>query len=157
MAQLTLRFSANRTVREYTEQRYLPAAAAYRSRTANDGDAAKQMVDWQHALKEKWSSLHFGETKVEAAGSEHHFETRLFLGGLSPEAVKVQVYVEDDKGAPVVCDMERAQTPEDGPSGAIYRGSVPATRPARDYTVRAVPFWPGVPVPLEADVILWQH
>ena len=84
MAQLTLRFSANRTVREYTEQRYLPAAAAYRSRTANDGDAAKQMVDWQHALKEKWSSLHFGETKVEAAGGEHRFETRLFLGGLSP-------------------------------------------------------------------------
>ena len=31
MAQLTPRFSANRTVREYTEQHYLPAAAAYRS------------------------------------------------------------------------------------------------------------------------------
>ena len=31
MARLTPRFSANRTVREYTEQHYLPAAAAYRS------------------------------------------------------------------------------------------------------------------------------
>ncbi len=32
MARLTPRFSANRTVREYTEQHYLPAAAAYRER-----------------------------------------------------------------------------------------------------------------------------
>ena len=31
MARLTPQFSANRTVREYTEQHYLPAAAAYRS------------------------------------------------------------------------------------------------------------------------------
>jgi hypothetical protein len=32
MARLTPRFSANRTVREYTEQHYLPAATAYRER-----------------------------------------------------------------------------------------------------------------------------
>jgi glycogen phosphorylase len=37
MARLTPRFSANRAVREYTEQHYLPAAAAYRERAANKG------------------------------------------------------------------------------------------------------------------------
>ena len=37
MARLTPRFSADRTVREYTEQRYLPAAAAYRERSADKG------------------------------------------------------------------------------------------------------------------------
>ena len=37
MARLTPRFSANRTVREYTEQHYLPAAAAYRERAADQG------------------------------------------------------------------------------------------------------------------------
>ena len=31
LARLTPRFSADRTVREYTEQHYLPSAAAYRS------------------------------------------------------------------------------------------------------------------------------
>jgi hypothetical protein len=35
MARLTPRFSANRTVREYTEQHYLPAATAYHLRSAN--------------------------------------------------------------------------------------------------------------------------
>ncbi len=39
MARLTPQFSANRAVREYTEQRYLPAANNYRSRTAPNGPA----------------------------------------------------------------------------------------------------------------------
>ena len=47
MARLTPRFSANRTVREYTEQYYLPAAAAYRERAANKGAVGRQVVDWQ--------------------------------------------------------------------------------------------------------------
>ena len=42
MARLTPRFSANRTVREYTEQHYLPAAAAYRTRAADKGAVGRQ-------------------------------------------------------------------------------------------------------------------
>ena len=42
MARLTPRFSADRAVREYTEQHYLPAAAAYRDRAANKGGIGKQ-------------------------------------------------------------------------------------------------------------------
>jgi glycogen phosphorylase len=45
MASLTPRFSADRAVREYTEQHYLPAAAAYRER------AAATKVQWAG----KWS------------------------------------------------------------------------------------------------------
>ena len=50
MARLTPRFSADRTVREYTEQRYLPAATAYRERRADKGAIGRKMVDWQHSL-----------------------------------------------------------------------------------------------------------
>ena len=41
MAQLTPRFSASRTVREYTEQHYLPAASAYLERAADKGAARR--------------------------------------------------------------------------------------------------------------------
>ena len=64
MARLTPRFSANRAVREYTEQHYLPAAAAYRERAADKGAIGRQMVDWRHALEQKWAALRFGEMKV---------------------------------------------------------------------------------------------
>ena len=65
MARLTPRFSADRAVREYTEQHYLPAAAAYDLRAANQGANGMQMADWQHGLDQKWGSLHFGDLRVE--------------------------------------------------------------------------------------------
>ncbi len=63
MARLTPRFSANRTVREYTEQHYLPAAAAYHLRGAKKGAIGRQMLDWRHSLEQKWAALRFGEAE----------------------------------------------------------------------------------------------
>ena len=85
MARLTPRFSANRTVREYTEQHYLPAAAAYRARAADKGAVGRQVVDWQHALEQKWATLRFGEVKVETDGEQHVFEVQVYLNDLDPE------------------------------------------------------------------------
>ena len=73
MARLTPRFSANRTVREYTEQHYLPAATAYHLRTANKGAIGRQIVAWQHSLEQKWATLRFGEVKVETRRGAAHF------------------------------------------------------------------------------------
>ena len=64
MAQLTPRFSANRTVREYTERHYRPAAAAYRARAADKTAVGKQVVGWKDALEQQWAMLHFGEVKL---------------------------------------------------------------------------------------------
>lgn len=44
MAQLTPRFSSNRTVRKYTEQQYLQAAAAYRAHAAERDAMGRNMV-----------------------------------------------------------------------------------------------------------------
>ena len=50
MARLTPRFSTSRAVREYTEQHYLPAAAAYRARATDKGARGKQVADWRRAI-----------------------------------------------------------------------------------------------------------
>jgi starch phosphorylase len=158
MAQLTPRFAAGRTVREYTEQLYLPAAAAYRSRIVNDCAIGKQVASWQRRLGEKWSSLRFGEMKVETRGGHHIFEVTVFLDDLGPEVVRVELYSEDPlSGAPDCQEMERAGPPAEPALGELYHASVPATRPATDYTVRVIPHWPDVCVPLEFSAILWQR
>ena len=90
MARLTPRFSANRTVREYTEQHYLPAAAAYRGRAADKGAAGRDVVDWQQTLEQKWATLRFGEVKVETNQEQHIFEVQLYLGDLGQDAVQVE-------------------------------------------------------------------
>jgi len=156
MAQLTPRFSANRTVREYTEQRYLPASAAYRLRSADECAIGRHIVYWQQNLKEKWPTLHFGELKVETRDGHHVFEVELFLNDLDPEAVRVELYAEGAKGS-AGQEMERDRGPTDGALGEIYRASVAAARPVTDYAARVIPHFAGVAVPLEVNTILWQR
>jgi hypothetical protein len=42
-------------------------------------------------------------------------------------------------------------------NGYIYSGRVATSRPAEDYTIRIVPRRPGVHVPMELPLILWQR
>ena len=158
MAQLTPRFSANRAVRQYTEQRYLPAATAYRERAANKGAVGRQMVDWQHRLEQKWSTLHFGEVKVETRGEQHVFEIQVSLNDLDPKAVRVELYADGVLGgAPVRQEMKRAGQLAGASGGYVYSAAVSAARPPADYTARVIPRWDGVAIPLEDARILWQR
>ena len=84
MARLTPRFSANRAVQQYTEQHYLPAASAYRERSADKGSAGSQMVNWQQNLEQKWAGLRFGDLRVETNADHYVFEVEIFLNGLDP-------------------------------------------------------------------------
>jgi starch phosphorylase len=157
MARLTPRFSATRTVREYTEQHYLPAADAYRERAADNGAVGVQLVSWQRALEHNWSNLRFGEIKVVSDGGKHVFEVQVYLSGLDPNIVRVQLYADRvNGGEPVRQEMTRGGQLV-GANVYIYSGQVPSIRPATDYTARVIPYCDGVKVPLEAARILWQR
>jgi starch phosphorylase len=158
MASLTPRFSAERAVREYTEQHYLPAAAAYRDRAASKGAVGSQVAEWRHAVGTEWPALRFGEVKVETGEEQHVFEVQVYLNDLVPNAARVEIYADGiDGGGPVRQEMERVHQLAGAPGGYAYRARVPATRPAADYTARVMPQHAGVAVPLEAPRILWQR
>lgn len=157
MARLTPRFSTNRSVREYTVQHYLPAAAAYRGRAADNGAVARNIVGWEHTLKEKWVTLRFGDVKVQTDTAQHVFEAEVYFNDLDPNAVRVELYADGINGSsPIRQEMSRVQ-PSGEPRRLIYRASVSATRSARDYTARITPHRAGVAVPLEVAPILWQR
>jgi len=158
MARLTPRFSAGRAVREYAEQYYLPAAAAYRERAADKGARGAQLVEWLHALHEKWSALRFGEAKVHSASEQHVFEVQAYLDDLDPDAVRVELYADGIDGGPAErVEMKRVRQLLGATSGYTYHAELPAGRPATDYTARLIPQCKGVAVPLEAAPILWQR
>jgi len=158
MAQLTPRFSANRVVREYTERHYLPAAASYRARAADKGAVGKEVVNWKQTLKQKWATLRFGDVRIETRGEQHFFEVAVYLHDLDPKAVRVELYADGiHNNDPIRQEMTRVLPLADEPRGGIYRASVPANRPAMDYTARIIPHCAGVAVPLEDDSILWQR
>ncbi len=158
MASLTPRFSADRTVREYTEQHYLPAAAAFRERAAGKGAPGRQMVDWRHALEKEWPALRFGAVKVETGGDQHVFEVSVYLNKLDPNAVRVELYADGVNGdGPVRREMKRVRRLDGAPGAYVYSAAVPAARRPADYTPRVIPHCDGVAVPLEDSRILWQR
>ena len=157
MAWLTTRFSASRTVREYTQEHYLPAAAAYRSRGADKGAFARQMVDWRRELEQKWNGLRLGDMKVETTGEQHVFQVKVYFNGLDPKAVRVEMYADGISGGPPVRQEMSCTQQGDASGRCIYGAAVPASRPAADYTARVIPAFEGVSIPLEEGKILWQR
>ena len=158
MARLTPRFSTNRVVREYLEQFYLPAAAKYRTRAADNGAVGAQLVNWRDELEQKWGALHFGEVKVVTNEGQHLFEVPVYLDDLDPATVRVELYAANSvDGSRFLVEMKQVQQLTGAKNGYMYRAMAPASRPAADYTPRLIASRDGVAVPLEAAGILWQR
>ncbi len=158
MSRLTLQFSANRAVRQYTEEHYLPAAEEYRRRSALKGAKAAKIVGWQQDLAHKWAGVRFGQVRVTTAGDRHEFEVEVHLGGIDPSAVQVEVFADAENGSGSFRRAMDCIGPLAGNSGGcLYRASVPAIRPSADYTARVIPQYEGVSAPLEVPWITWHR
>ena len=158
MARLTPAFSANRAVRQYTEEHYLSAAAAFLARSENRGSAGDELVAWQTELAKHWSALRFGPATVEQQGEQYLFHVQAFLDEIDPDALRVELYAEALKdGEPITHAMTRGERLAGAASTFTYSASVPTSRPVADYTPRLVPRHEGAFVPLEAPFILWHE
>ena len=158
MARLTPRFSTNRVVREYTETYYLPLASAYRTRAADRGGRGGELIAWRRAIAAHWPEARFGAISAETHGAEQRVTVPVHLGGLDPEAVRVELYANAvDDGQPERHAMERARKVDESGAGYEYCVSIPAARALGDYTPRLLPHHPSASVPLEASEILWQR
>lgn len=158
MALLTPRFSASRAVCEYTEQHYLPAAAAYRLRTNNNAAFGLQIAEWQKNQQLIWASLRFGEISVNSLAGQYEFMVQVFLCDPDPNMISVEVYAESiSGGVPLRQLMTRISKLDSSPLGYLYSTTVSTDRPKTDYTVRVIPHCEGVAIPLENAHILWKH
>jgi len=158
MCRLTPLFSANRVVRQYTEQHYLSAASAFSERAANNGAGGKELVEWKTQLAKHWPALRFGSATVEQEDGHLDFQVQVFLNELDPDAVAAELYAEAHNGNPASrYAMTRGERLVGSANGFAYTLRIPASRPAADYTPRLVPKHSGALVPLEAPFILWHE
>ncbi len=157
MARLTPAFSADRAVREYTEQHYLTAAENYQERRMNSGISGQQMVNRRHVLKELWPTIRFGDVRVETCGGKHTFNAQVYLNALDPQTVRVELFANGSAGGTYERkEMGLLYRREGSLGSSTYRAVVPATRPSEDYTARIIPHFNDVQIPLEDTHILWQ-
>ena len=60
--------------------------------------SACDIVNWRHALDQKWAALRFGEVTLETRGGQHVFEVQVCLNDLDPKAVRVELYADGVMG-----------------------------------------------------------
>ena len=128
------------------------------ARVAGKGAPGRELVDWERSVHEHWESLRFGELRVDSGVGHHAIEVDVFLGDIDAGAVRVELYADPKDGSdPVRQEMKPGPVLSGASRRCLYYATVPATRPAGDYTARIVPRHAGVAVPLECARILWQR
>jgi starch phosphorylase len=157
MARLTPVFSTNRVVRQYTDDHYVSAAAAFADRATNQGALGAQLLSWRTQLAKHWPALRFGAAAVEQKDGLFLFQTQVYLDELDPNGIGVELYAEGQNGTlPVQHAMNRGEPLAGSANGFLYTASIPASRAAADFTPRIVPRHGEASVPIEAPFILWH-
>jgi glycogen phosphorylase len=153
---------AERMVREYVTELYVPAAASSLALTDADGfGPARELAAWKQRVIEAWPQVAIEHVESEATGSMGQrlgsvlaVRVSLALGELTRDDVAVEVVYgrpdEDDEivqpaYATLTAEPEQAGegAAEDGPSPVRYCGEVPLDRPGPfGYTVRVLPSHP---------------
>jgi starch phosphorylase len=153
MARLTPHFSACRTVQEYTEEYYIPAAINYAARS-RDPNFATEYSRWDKVISETWPQVRFERLIIDTRRGFHFFCAHIFLNQLDPALVKMTLYCNENE------ELEmKLVGPVPGAEKGSYAmlGHVADTRPASDFTPRVTPFYRGLSVPLEENRIIWQR
>jgi starch phosphorylase len=155
MARLAPRFSTNRMVREYVEGIYRPAAAMFHRRLADGGRLARELRAWEESLRRHWREVRIASCvfRTEEPGRA---EVHVYLGGVDPEAVRVELYSDPlADGRPARLAMTARGKIPGALDGYRYECLLPPGRPLEHFTPRVVPHHPEAHVPAEAAWIAW--
>lgn len=156
MAQLTFQYSSIRSLQEYTEKYYHPAASLYQKRLTNRGEEGNKIGEWQTFINDHWKGIYCGNPDIQKKDGCYEFSVPVFLNGLNASEVSVELYANGiNNSAPLKQRMIINPKHENG--AVIFCATVPADRPSHHYTPRILPVNPLVSIPLECSNILWQR
>lgn len=158
MAQLTPKFSVNRSLKEYIDNYYVPAATKYRKYSMNKGSEGKSSTrllnDWKITSK----NLHFGHFHAEKRNNENYFEIEVYIDNVDANSVKVELYADGLNGFRAEkYEMHREVNTKRNKNGCeIFYVATSATRPLNDYTARLFLATEDIRAPADTGYILWQ-
>jgi len=158
MMNLAPQFSCNRMAQEYIEKLYHPAATAHEKRCAQQGQLAKQLYDWNNALKLHWEQIHFGNISVDKTEEGWSFQIQVYLGEILPEHIRVQLYAEGASGDDFqVVECHCGENIAGAIHGYSYVANIETKRPDTDFTPRVIPYHSEAQIPAETNLIRWQR
>jgi len=158
-------FNTQRMVQEYSENMYEPAAAAAARLGANGAAKACEVSAWKKQIRQLWGQVRINDVKITnpdsvnvLVGDSLSVEARVHLGDISPEFVRVQVYVgetsDNEIARPITVDLNECKKGSHG--DYTYKGSVQAPESgAYGFNVRVIPTHPSLTQPHELRLITW--
>jgi starch phosphorylase len=151
-------FSSNRMLQQYLDAFYRPAAAAFRRRREDQAKLGKALHAWHTKVLANWHEVHFGEPRVERRGHQWYFDVPVYLGAVSSEWLKVELYADPEPARePVRQSMTRGDAIPGAINGYMYSASVPASRPDWHFTPRVMAYHAEALTPMESALVLWQR
>lgn len=154
---LTPAFASTRMFREYVEKAYLPLATIYRDREAHGCARAAEARQWADTLQRRWGALQLEKPTITRVDDHWRVSVAVLLGEIAPDSIQIQLFADVDGTSAEAVVLHCEQAIPGAMNGYIYSGGVATTRPASDYTVRAVPNREGVLIPAELPLIAWQR
>ena len=161
--------SAERMVRQYTEDLYRPAALAEAALSASHFEAGRELAAWRARVVEAWPRVSVshvesgGVASVPQVGDELHLRAHVELGGLAPDDVSVEaVYGRSGEDGLLVDTAVQALEPTTGSSAAgsatVFTGTVNLARAGGfGYSVRVLPKNALLASPADLGLIAVAH
>ena len=116
----------------------------------------KRIVNTKHDLRNKWDGIRFGEVSIDYVEGGFQYNISVSLNNMNPDTILIQLFADGlNGGIPEILKMERDSEPKE--EAHRYHAHITTSRPASDYTVRIISNYEGISVPLEDNLIRWQH
>jgi starch phosphorylase len=125
-------------------------------RATQKGAAGNRIDEIRNDLRNKWDGIKFGEQQTEKVENGYVFHIRLILNDINLDQILIELYAEGIHGAAERIKMRPVADINNGKEH-IYQAQVTSTRPASDYSIRIIPNYESVSVPLEDNLIRWQR
>ena len=158
-------FNTHRMVQEYTERFYLPGAERYERITADDMARAKALAAWKTRVQENWPQVRIERVEAEPftelqVGDRFQARARVYLGTLTPDDVRVELYLGrvDAAGDLVGAEAILMKPVEGGKAGSCLfeTNEVVCFASGRHgYTVRVLPNHPDLAKSFLPGLIAW--
>lgn len=162
MATLGPQITADRMVREYVDEYYLPAAQRARQMAANEFERAKELAAWKQRVRDAWEDVRVieveGDVRAAEVEEKRSVSATVHVGRLDPDDISVQlahglVGANNELIDPTIDEMT-ADVCTDGT--CTYRGEFSCEGAGLyGFALRVVPRHVDLPEPMTMGLVTW--
>jgi len=160
-------FSTHRMVQDYTTKYYLTSMNRVDKDMASNYQFSINLSDWKSHVEQLWPQVQILADKSanqlkemnSTSGENIKINATVYLGGLDPSSVKVQIYYggigkDNNIEDPEIIDMNLEGKTEEGTY--IYSANIKLFEGGEyGYTFRVIPYHPDVINPFDMGLIRW--